>query len=1288
MKDENKTKAQLINDIKALKKEISELRTVDSRHKRDDLVRKTFAHLGLELAKISTLKELAISIAKAVDILFDYDAFFFSQRLPGSKMFEIIYAEDIIDGNRQFVETRDMSEKVYRPMGKLLKGIPFLLNRDLGDDARDWIRFGDESRPSASLMFSPVCFDKEVCGLISVQSYQPQCYSKPDLELLKNISDSVAPALRRVQTENTLRESEEKYRLLVENVNDGIVISQKDKFIFFNNRFAEMLGYRSEELLMKDYKEVYTLQSIEILKKRELKRNRGEKVPPRYETIFRKKDGSELYVEANVSIINYHNELATFAVIRDITERKKNEMIEEAFILMGEKLTSVRGIKEAAKIIFDTADKLWGWDACTLDLYDADQDKMYPVFNMDIINGKKVEVPSSLKIGKPTPRMDRILKEGPLLIDRSITKNKKTDSIMFGNKTRLSASIMCVPIRKESKAVGVLSIQSYIPKAYVESDLKMLQAFADYCGGALERIRIEQELHESQEQFTTFMYYLPAGVFIKDRDCRILYVNKYLEDVFEAKNWINRRPDELFQEEIAQRIITDDCEAMSKGPLEIVESLPDSKGEKRFFQTHKFPIIRKDKPIMLGGIALDITERNKAEIDLRNSEAKSRALLSAIPDLMFQIQKDATFTDYRGSTKGLYLPPEDFLGKKVFDVLPEEIAQKIMYNLERVLETGNMHFYEYELMVEGDKRYYEARMVPCGKDEVLCIVRNISEQRRAAEEREALRRFSQRLTEPLTLEEVGKVVAEECTRLFHYDAFSFSYYDEKKKMSIGVYTEDTPAGAEKPINVPSVNLPMEVFKKSQVYTGKSILINRKDDTEEVGFTPFGDKERLSRSLMFVPIRWASRVIGVITVQSYAKDCYTETDLKLLETFASQCGGALIRVRTEEEHHELQSRIQQAQKLESLGVLTGGIAHDFNNLLVGILGNANMALMELSPTSPVKSTLEQIEKAGQRAAELCRQMLTYSGKGQFVMQPIDLIELVKDMSHLLEFSISKKAVLKYNFGRNIPAIDADATQIRQIVMNLITNASDAVDDISGVVNITVGVMECDQEYLNHTYLDENLQEGCYVYLEVSDTGCGMNEETKAKIFDPFFTTKFTGRGLGLAATLGIVRSHNGAIKVYSEPGRGTTFKILFPCSKKQALRSIDESTALGDWKGSGTVLLVDDEETVRILAKRVLEKVGFTVLIAKNGLEGVELYRKKCDEITLVILDMTMPHLDGEETFREMRRIKKDVCVILSSGYNEQDTTDRFAGKGLAGFIQKPYRPSDLINKIRSIFEKK
>jgi CheY-like chemotaxis protein len=301
--------------------------------------------------------------------------------------------------------------------------------------------------------------------------------------------------------------------------------------------------------------------------------------------------------------------------------------------------------------------------------------------------------------------------------------------------------------------------------------------------------------------------------------------------------------------------------------------------------------------------------------------------------------------------------------------------------------------------------------------------------------------------------------------------------------------------------------------------------------------------------------------------------------------------------------------------------------------------------------------------------------------------IDLGRLVEEMGYLLKASLPKNVVVKYHLAPGLPIIEGDPTQLRQVVMNLITNAADAIGGTrSGIVTVNTSVIHAERAYLEGMLLDDALVPGNYVSLEVSDTGCGMTPETRAKIFDPFFTTKFTGRGLGLAAVLGIMRAHKGAIKVYSEPGRGSTFKILLPAleGEPDTIRGL-RATALA-WRGAGTILVVDDEETVRNVTKRILERAGFEVRLASNGVEALEIFALHQAEIRAVLLDVTMPRMGGEETFRRLRQLAPAVRVLLSSGYSEQEAMSRFAGKGLAGFVAKPFRPQGLLDSLREVLE--
>lgn len=397
---------------------------------------------------------------------------------------------------------------------------------------------------------------------------------------------------------------------------------------------------------------------------------------------------------------------------------------------------------------------------------------------------------------------------------------------------------------------------------------------------------------------------------------------------------------------------------------------------------------------------------------------------------------------------------------------------------------------------------------------------------------------------------------------------------------------------------------------------------------------------------------------------------------------------LARKQAEEDKQAIEGKMQETQKYESLGVLTGGIAHEFNNVLTSILGNASLARISLPAINKEHLYLEQIERASLRAAEICKQMLAYAGKGQITVQRANLTTIIDETSQFLKLSIGKKAQFVPNLDQHLPEILADVNQIRQIVMNLVVNASEGIGDHSGSIQISTGVVQVDEQYLADAHQPADLPAGSYVQLEVADDGSGINPDQLSRIFDPFFTTKFTGRGLGLAAVLGIVRAHKGAIKVRSKPSVGTTIQVLFPCVESNVTRADRGglTPAANANSSEGLVLVIDDEAVVREVVSRMVESFGYRVVVATNGREGVRVFRENQDEIAAVLLDLTMPEMDGKEAFAEIRKLCRTTKVMLMSGFNEKEACDHFDGQGLAGFLQKPFELEVLKKKLEQVLE--
>jgi PAS domain S-box-containing protein len=455
-----------------------------------------------------------------------------------------------------------------------------------------------------------------------------------------------------------------------------------------------------------------------------------------------------------------------------------------------------------------------------------------------------------------------------------------------------------------------------------------------------------------------------------------------------------------------------------------------------------------------------------------------------------------------------------------------------------------------------------------------------------------------------------------------------------------------------------------------------------DDLTRVAEEVRSATERPETSFAHEPYRVTRRDGATIWIYDYT---YLVRDASGAAThFIGYVFDVTSRVVAEAEKRELERRLLQAQKLESLGVLAGGVAHDFNNLLTGILGQASLARRELGEQSKkgqhfdrLSHSVLQIEQLALRAADLTQKLLAYSGKGSMAVEPVDLGALLADMASILDVVISKKATVVKALSADLPSVVGDRAQLQQVVMNLLTNASDALGDGEG----TITLMTSTRTVAEPEASELGISVGNYVVFEVSDTGSGMNEEAKLRLFEPFFTTKFAGRGLGMSAVLGIVRSHRGAIRLWSEPGVGTRFSIDLPASDRRP-RPARELPLASDWKGEGTILVADDQKSIRATLGLLLRSLGFESLEAPDGKRALELYQAHKSDIVLAFLDMTMPVLSGVETMKALRALDPNLPIVLSSGYSEEEATQRTRGEP-AHFLQKPYRIDELERTLRS-----
>ena len=383
-----------------------------------------------------------------------------------------------------------------------------------------------------------------------------------------------------------------------------------------------------------------------------------------------------------------------------------------------------------------------------------------------------------------------------------------------------------------------------------------------------------------------------------------------------------------------------------------------------------------------------------------------------------------------------------------------------------------------------------------------------------------------------------------------------------------------------------------------------------------------------------------------------------------------------------ERKKLESQLRHSTKMEAIGLLAGGIAHDFNNILVGILGNAELAIDNLSPDSVASEKLKKIVNASLNASELCAQLLGFAGKQGSASEILNCNALVKEIGDLAQVSISKKVELSYELTSKSVGIQGDKSQLGQVVLNLLTNAAESIGKDEGKISISTQIKHYDLGALRNIDSKTQLTAGNYIELCVADSGCGMSEKTQSKIFDPFFTTKPKGRGLGLAAVLGIVHVHQGQLTMQSVENKGTTFTLIFPQATASKASTVTPKPSFN--VNNANILIVDDDEMVRDVLAQSLKKEGYKVLTASDGQEGINLFREHFDSIDCVLLDLNMPKLDGEEVFRELKIICPDIKVILCSGYATQDIIDRFEGANLAGVLKKPMKRQLLLDKITEV----
>jgi len=806
-------------------------------------------------------------------------------------------------------------------------------------------------------------------------------------------------------------------------------------------------------------------------------------------------------------------------------------------------------------------------------------------------------------------------------------------------------SLVCVPMISGQNLIGFVGFDSVRrPMSWSEDQIAFLRIIGEMFANALQRRRSAHYVQASESLYGSVISSMEEGIVIQDTDGVIQTLNPSAQRILglPSDEMMGRKPTTVWD------AVREDGTHFPEGERPSVVTLRTgqacsnvvmgikSREGLRWISVNSQPIFSTSdtEPNAVVLSFTEVTERKKAEKALLESEAKYRLLFENNPMPMWVI--DAETLDFLAvndaAVRHYGYSREEFLSMRTTDIRPVEEVPRLLEAVKNTAKLGS----------EGGWKHRK-------KDGTIIEV-EVSTHKIEFQGRPAKLVLSNDITERVRAQKAVLESELKYRNLFQ-DSRDAIFITAKE----GRFMDANPAALDFFGYSREELLKLDV---QQVYVHPDSRMRFQEEIERKGS------------------------VKDFEVKLRRKDG-SEMDCLITATVKREAGGYQSIVRDVTERKRLQEAMLHAQKLESLGVLAGGIAHDFNNLLAVILGNTELALEMLPAGSQARDFLKQVEISSHRGAELCKQMLAYSGKGRFVVQPLDLNSILEEMTDLLGISVLKGAMLKYDLSKNLPAVMADATQVRQIVMNLVINASDAIGAKNGTIEVRSGTAQIAKVDLVNANPVFDVEEGPYVYLEVKDNGHGMDEQTRTRIFDPFFTTKFDGRGLGLAAVLGIVRGHHGILKVESEKGVGSTFRVYFPCVHARAETVVARKNRDDEWRGDGTILVVDDDPSVRTVVAQMVSQLGFDVLTADDGLEGLKLYQKHQAQIRLVLLDMTMPRMNAEEFFEEVRRFDPSACVLLMSGYTKDDVTARFIGKGLAGFVQKPFKSTDLRDRIRS-----
>lgn len=1204
-----------------------------------------------------------------------------------------------------------------------------------------------------SILILPIWVEGRWYGFIGFDdTVNKRLWNEEDIRLLRTAAEMIGAYIGRKKAEESLVNSEKRYRLISENTDDLIAIttfSLRPTYKYISSSCKRIVGYDPQELLGKcaldflhpeDIKKLFPLLKKYVLDKVNILKDKNTNISQTISYRYKNKEGNWRYFESTANLVRED----ILFISRDITERKKAE----------EKLKkSEKHLSNALRIA-----KLGHWE------YDVKKKKF--TFTDEFYNIFRT---SAEQAGGYTMSPERyadlfVYPDDRPVVMTEVQKALKTKDPNYNRQ--LEHRIVYA-----DGETGYITVRIFVIKDEKGRTIKTYGVNQDIT----ERKKAEEKLNKTNSELQALIQAIPDVVYFKDIDSRYLIVNKAFEELTgcSQSEIIGRTDFDLLPPELAESCIKGDMELLKKKKMQRDEEIMGSgDGNVFIYDTIKSPIKdENNSTIGLVGVSRDITARRNTEEKLRKSEERFRDISYSMGDWIWEVDNEGRFTFVGGKVEQILgYTPEELTGKSVFELIVDEQRQEIkdIFEARAPEKIPFVSIEHWDVAKNGKRICLRTSGVPMldGSGELLGyrgVNSDITEYVLATEKlRESEERFRAVVESSkdamIAIDEEGLITTfnPAAEKMFGYDSTDMvnkhldllmpkEYRDIHKEHVKNFFAKGKPDCAiEKTLELPALHrdgyiFPVELsLSKGQYGRRRFVLAVMRDITERkkaqkmlmeyrkalessddcisavdseyknifaneaflstmslkpeevigrtitelIGEEDFKNelKPNIDRALKGEPMQFE---VYQKKLKSGIFD-YLMTFYPLFDEDKNITGVVIIgkditkQKKSEAEKKELERQLFQAQKLDSIGRLAGGIAHDFNNILTSIMGHAELLKLEFDDVlSSQGQSADMILKGVERAADLTKQLLGFARGGKYNPVPLNINEVIKETINVSGKIFDKNIDLEFDFEDDIDSIVADRNQIDQVLTNIIINAKEAMLYGGTLRFKTMNICLGEQE----VKIVHELKQGKHIIIKISDTGVGMPEEIKERVFEPFYTTKGEGTGLGLATVYGIIKNHNGHIECCSEPGKGTTFIIYLPSSDRKVLTDREEKKCI---KGDATILVVDDEPAVRSIIEKQLTDLGYSVVLAENGCEALEIYRKRGSEIDLVLLDIIMPVMAGEETFIKLKKLNHNAKVIIMSGYSEDGKAVGILRQGVNGFVQKPFKLQKLSEVVSEV----